>query len=102
MPVVGMLPNIFKAENPTITQAELIEVYKQRITEYISEKDTLGKTVADRYRERPGPKNRKLMIDHIWASYCYMMGQTNFYWRSAPGLPLEAPEWLSNHLNPMV
>jgi hypothetical protein len=106
-----MLPNPYKSSIPYISQAELMEIYKGLIVEFIEKKDARGNTLLDRHAEAPGTAALKVAgqeayINHlnhyIWGSYCYMMGQTNFHFGHGPPPPLEPPDWLKLHLRPIL
>jgi hypothetical protein len=104
----SLLPNMFKGTFPSLNQQTLIEMYKKEIQEYlyIIEKNKTN-SVLERYILREGPPQEtdvyiKKLIDFIWGSYCYHMGQTNYYWSKSPPPPLFTPEWLSTHLKPIL
>lgn len=99
------LPNAFKVDYPALTQSNLIEIYKNKISEYIYEKKD-GLNLLERYLKR-GKVNSSCnylsdLINFIWGSYSYRMGQTNYWWKMAPTPPLMAPVWLEEHLKPTL
>ena len=101
----GNLPNAYKVENPCLTQGDLKDIYKVRITEYIyKEKD--GLNCLQRYlkREKVDSSTKFLsgLINFIWGSYVYEMSQKNYWWKTSPPPPLLAPVWLEEHLNPIL
>ena len=73
-------------------QAELIEIYKMAIEEYMIAPRAQG-SVLDIAKSRKDD-----VVEFVWSSYCYHMGQTNYFWRHGPPPPSEAPEWLREHL----
>ena len=99
------LPNAYKVEHPALTQYNLSEIYKQRISEYIYEKKD-GLNLLERYLKRGKVDSscRYLsdLINFIWGSYCYKMGQMNYWWKTSPPPPLMAPVWLEEHLIPIL
>jgi len=106
-----MLPNPYQSIIPYISQAELVEIYKGLIVEFIEKKDAADKTLLDRYTIHPNATaaragGQEAYINHlnhyIWGSYCYMMGQTNFHFGHGPPPPLEPPDWLKQHLKPIL
>lgn len=106
-----MLPNLYKSTIPNISQVELVEIYKGLIAEYIEKKDARGKTLLDRHAEIPNMAAIKLcnqeayinnLYHYIWGSYCYMMGQTNYHFGHGPPPPFQPPEWLIQHLKPIL
>ena len=99
------LPNAYKVEHPAFTQQNLTEIYKHRISEYIYEKKD-GLNLLERFLKR-GPLDSSLkclsnLLNYIWGSYCYKMGQTNYWWKTSPPPPLLAPVWLEEHLTPIL
>jgi hypothetical protein len=78
------------------TQAELIEMYKIAIEEYMNTPRPQG-SVLDVAKTR-----NSSILDFVWSSYCYHMGQTNYFWRHGPPPPTEAPDWLREHLNTKI
>lgn len=101
-----MLPNICKTDHPHISQGMLAEIYKPRITEFIYTPDKEGKNILDRYllRETLDTTDKYItdLINYIWASYCYMMGRTNYHFAHCPPPPMYAQEWLIQHLKPSL
>ena len=99
------LPNAYKGEHPLLTQGNLKEIYKQRITEYMyTQKD--GLNCLENYKQR-GSLDSSIkclsgLINFVWASYVYHMGQTNYWWKTSPPPPLLAPVWLEEHLKPIL
>ena len=78
------------------TQTDLIEIYKKAIETYMNTPRPQG-TVVD------VAKDRKVdVVEFVWSSYCYHMGQTNYFWRHGPPPPTEAPSWLREHLNTKI
>jgi len=106
-----MLPNIYKATVSYISQESLAEIYKGLIVEYMEKPDAHGKTLLDRFALRDeaiaaAAIGKELYINklyyYIWGSYCYMMGQTNYHFGHGPPPPLEPPDWLKQHLKPIL
>ena len=99
------LPNAYKGEYPCLTQNNLKDIYKQRITEYMYSKKE-GLNCMQRYlkREKLDSSTKFLsgLINFIWGSYVYQMGQTNYWWSTSPPPPLMAPVWLEEHLQPVL
>jgi len=96
-----MLPNPYKSTEPDISQYELMQLYKQLVVEYIEKKDAQGKTLLDRCKGTPGFTLEKL-YHYIWGGFCYMMGQKNFHFGHGPPPPSVPPEWLKEHLKPIL
>jgi hypothetical protein len=101
----GELPNAYKGEHPLLTQSNLKEIYKQRICEYMYiQKDDLN--CMQRYAKLvpldSSTKCLSAMINYIWGSYVYHMGQTNYWWKTSPPPPLLAPVWLEEYLKPIL
>ena len=99
------LPNAFKVDHPCLTQDNLKEIYKHRITEYMYvEKDGLNCMQRFLKREKIDSSTKCLsgLINFIWGSYAYQMGQVNYWWKTSPPPPLMAPMWLEEHLIPIV
>ena len=100
-----LLPNAFKVDHPSLTQDNLKEIYKDRITEYMYvEKDGLNCMQRFLKREKIDSSTKFLsgLINFIWGSYVYQMGQVNYWWRTSPPPPLLAPLWLEEHLKPIL
>jgi hypothetical protein len=74
------------------TQEELIEVYKVEIETYMNKPRIQGTVIE------VAKKRNTDIIEFVWGSYCYHMGQTNYFWRHGPPPPSEAPDWLKEHL----
>jgi len=99
------LPNAYKVQHPVLSQDNLKEIYKQRITEYMYlEKDSLNCMQRYLKREKLDSSTKSLsdLINFVWASYVYYMGQTNYWWKTSPPPPLLAPVWLEEHLKPIL
>ena len=99
------LPNAYKSDHPSLTQENLKEIYKNRITEYMyNEKE--GLNCMQRYltREKLDSSTKFLsgLINFIWGSYAYDMGNINYWWKTSPPPPLMAPVWLEEHLTPIL
>ena len=101
----NLLPNAYKADHPCLTQDDLKEIYKHRISEYIY-REKGGLNCMQRYlkREKLDSSTKFLsgLINFIWGSYAYEMGQINYWWRTSPPPPLMAPVWLEEHLKPIL
>ena len=88
-----MLPFFTTGEE---TQEGLIEIYKSEIEIYMNKSRPQG-SVLEIARLR-----NKDVIEFVWGSYCYHMGQTNYFWRHGPPPPSDAPEWLKEHLKAKI
>ena len=98
-----MLPNAYRTEHPCLTQANLQHIYKMRIEEYIFQDKS---KLLEKYKLKGPAENTdeyiKLLMQYIWSGYCYMMGQKNFWWQTAPPPPMVTPEWLQEFLKPIL
>ena len=78
---------------------------KQKINEYIyKKKDSLS--ILERFIQHSpldsSCKCLSTLLNYIWRSYCYEMGQTKYWWKTSPPPPLMAPVWLEEHLTPIL
>lgn len=89
----------------TLAQDTLKEVYKHRITEYMYIKKD-GLNCLQRYLQQENidssTKFLSGLINFVWGSYAYDMGQKNYWWKTSPPPPVLAPVWLEEHLNPIL
>ena len=99
------LPNAYKVDHPSLTQDNLKNIYKHRIAEYIY-REKGGLNCMQRYLKQAkldsSTKFLSGLINFIWGSYAYEMGQINYWWKTSPPPPLLAPVWLEEHLKPIL